>query len=74
MSVEKVREMVCRDEVMEELTHDEVTLEEKIKEGLKMIGNNSNIDVFFDTGMSVASTVRPKPARSCRSSRSCKYP
>ena len=55
MSVEKVREMVSRDEVMEELTNDEVTLEDKIKECLKMIGNNSNIDVdfFVDAGRSM---------------------
>ena len=47
MSVKKVCEMVSRDEVMEELTNDEVTLEDKIKECLKMVGNNSNIDLDF---------------------------
>ena len=47
MSVEKVCEMVSRDEVMEELLNDEVTLEDKIKECLKMVENNSNVDVDF---------------------------
>ena len=57
MSVEEVREMVSRDEEMvihaEELTNDEATLTDEIKECLRMVGNsNIDFDFFVDAGVS----------------------